>query len=258
MTIEGTNLNLATLVLFNGQSTPFTVFGSSSIFTTVPSGASTGRIVVVTPAGSFISLTDFYVGAFVDLEVSAVTSANPVNPGENFTYTVTVTNKGLADAHDVTLSDLLPANAKVVSVFSTGGACLDLNQSVTCNFGSLAKGASAIVKIIVTPTGGPEISTTFHASTSDFEPSTQNNSASLTTTLTREGQLVIGIEAEPDKSATIFWPVSATGFLLEVTDSLAPPAFWKQVTDPIEVFGQQNTVNRKSSVGNEYFRLRKP
>jgi len=59
--ILGTDLTGATSVSFNGTEAVFTVVSSSEISTTVPSGASTGKVKVVTPAGTLSSNISFRV-----------------------------------------------------------------------------------------------------------------------------------------------------------------------------------------------------
>jgi uncharacterized repeat protein (TIGR03803 family) len=59
--ILGTNLSGATSVTFNGTAAPFTVVSSSEITTTVPAGATTGTVQVVTPGGALSSNVPFRV-----------------------------------------------------------------------------------------------------------------------------------------------------------------------------------------------------
>jgi uncharacterized repeat protein (TIGR03803 family) len=59
--ILGTNLTAATSVTFNGTAATFTVVSSSYIKTTVPAGATTGIVEVVTPAGTLKSNVPFRV-----------------------------------------------------------------------------------------------------------------------------------------------------------------------------------------------------
>jgi uncharacterized repeat protein (TIGR03803 family) len=59
--ILGTNLTGATSVTFNGTAAKFTVVSSSEITTTVPSGATSGKVKVVTPHGTLVSNTVFRV-----------------------------------------------------------------------------------------------------------------------------------------------------------------------------------------------------
>jgi uncharacterized repeat protein (TIGR03803 family) len=59
--ILGTNLTGTTSVTFNGTAATFTVVSSSEITTTVPTGATTGTVKVVTPGGTLSSNVNFTV-----------------------------------------------------------------------------------------------------------------------------------------------------------------------------------------------------
>ena len=59
--ILGTNLTGATGVTFNGASASFTVLGPTEITATVPAGATTGTVQVVTPTGTLSSNVAFRV-----------------------------------------------------------------------------------------------------------------------------------------------------------------------------------------------------
>jgi len=59
--ILGASLTGATSVTFNGTSAAFTVVSSSEITTTVPAGATTGKVEVVTPKGTLSSNVTFRV-----------------------------------------------------------------------------------------------------------------------------------------------------------------------------------------------------
>jgi uncharacterized repeat protein (TIGR03803 family) len=59
--ILGTKLTGTTAVAFNGRAAVFTVVSSSEITTTVPSGATTGEVKVVTPGGTLSSNAPFEV-----------------------------------------------------------------------------------------------------------------------------------------------------------------------------------------------------
>ena len=58
-----------------------------------------------------------------DLSITKTDSIDPVNPGQAFTYTLTVTNNGPSDAATLTVSDTVPAQFTVTSVTSPAGAC---------------------------------------------------------------------------------------------------------------------------------------
>ncbi|HEV2381124.1 MAG TPA: choice-of-anchor tandem repeat GloVer-containing protein [Terriglobia bacterium] len=59
--ILGTNLTGATSVTFNGTAATFTVQSATAIKTTVPAGATTGPVQVVTPSGTLASNVNFRV-----------------------------------------------------------------------------------------------------------------------------------------------------------------------------------------------------
>jgi len=61
ITILGTDLTGATSVTFNGTVAAFNVVSKSAITTTVPSGATTGTVAVVTPSGTLSSNVPFRV-----------------------------------------------------------------------------------------------------------------------------------------------------------------------------------------------------
>jgi uncharacterized protein (TIGR03437 family) len=59
--ILGTDLNGTISVTFNGTPAKFTVISKSDIKTTVPAGATTGKITVKTPGGTLQSNVAFRV-----------------------------------------------------------------------------------------------------------------------------------------------------------------------------------------------------
>jgi uncharacterized protein (TIGR03437 family) len=59
--ILGTNLTGATSVTFNGTPAVFTMVSNSFITTTVPAGATSGNVQVVTPGGTLSSNVPFRV-----------------------------------------------------------------------------------------------------------------------------------------------------------------------------------------------------
>ena len=59
--ILGTNLTGATSVTFNGTAATFTVVSHSLITTTVPAGATTGKVQVIAPGGTLSSNVPFRV-----------------------------------------------------------------------------------------------------------------------------------------------------------------------------------------------------
>jgi len=72
--ILGTDLTGATSVTFNGIEAAFTVVSTSEISTTVPTGATTGKVQVITPSGTLVS----NVGFVVELSACEFTTEIPI------------------------------------------------------------------------------------------------------------------------------------------------------------------------------------
>jgi lysophospholipase L1-like esterase len=88
VTISGTGFTGATAITFNGVSASFTVVSDFAISTTVPAGATSGKIAVVTPEGSDESTGNFIVGSLDQITTLIFTPKddaylNVPQPGEN-------------------------------------------------------------------------------------------------------------------------------------------------------------------------------
>ncbi|HEY4396984.1 MAG TPA: DUF11 domain-containing protein, partial [Acidimicrobiia bacterium] len=128
-----------------------------------------------------------------DLSVTKTDSPDPVTPGSDITYTITVTNNGPADADSAQIADAVPAGTSFVSVVPTVGSCVG-TATFTCDLGPLANGASATVTLVVLvdpgATPGTVISNTANlglpsrgVSVASVDPNPGNDSATATTTV---------------------------------------------------------------------------
>lgn len=93
------------------------------------------------------------VAAEADLRITKALSAGfvePIDPGAPIGYTIIVTNDGPSDAQDVDVSDILPAEITLDTVSTTAGGATCDQGTVTCNFATIAAGAS--VEVTVTGT----------------------------------------------------------------------------------------------------------
>ena len=111
--------------------------------------------------------------------VTTITDApDPVQAGDNVTYSVTVTNSGSSTASNVQVRDQFPG-ATLVSATSSGG-CTG-TASVTCGLGTITAGSSASASIVVTsPTTVPAGGTIVNTATS---PPGQSPAANESTTV---------------------------------------------------------------------------
>jgi uncharacterized repeat protein (TIGR01451 family) len=138
--------------------------GSASFSTTLtpPAGE---PYLTATVTGSSNSTSGFSnslspgVGAPVDLALSDVVDADPIAVGSDLGYTFTIANQGTTMATDVTLTHMLPDSATFVSAVPSQGTANQSAGTVTAALGDIAGGASATLRVVVTPqaTGSVEI-----------------------------------------------------------------------------------------------------
>ncbi|MDQ6651184.1 MAG: PQQ-dependent sugar dehydrogenase, partial [Acidobacteriota bacterium] len=123
--------------------------------------------------------------ANANLVVTKTASPNPAIVSGNLTYRIVVTNKGPSPATGAMLSDVLPAGVAFVSTSATQGTCSGAS-TVTCNFGNLAVGSSAIASILVVPQATGQLSNTASVSATESDPDMSDNSATAITQVTTQ------------------------------------------------------------------------
>ena len=116
---------------------------------------------------------------FGDISVFIADSPDPVQVGQNLTYTITIFTccPPFGQQH-VTMTDNLPASVNFVSATTSQGSCTG-TSAVTCDLGSLPPTGMATVTLVVTPTMTGSLSNTAMASGSSFDPNPDNNSRRL-------------------------------------------------------------------------------
>lgn len=110
--------------------------------------------------------------------VTGPQSPNTVVAGGGFTYNVSVTNRGGANATNVVLTDTLPAGVSYVGHTASHGTSGESGGVVTNNVGTLAPGATATLAISVTAGNTPMlVSNTAAATLAETDPTPSNNTA---------------------------------------------------------------------------------
>ena len=114
-----------------------------------------------------------------------------VSPGGTLTYSMTVTNAGKVTSADVVVSNALPAGTVFASASSSQGTvaapAVGSNGTVTVNLGSLVKGATATISVVVTVTAasGTVLTDTATVSATTQDLNGSNNSATRKTTVSK-------------------------------------------------------------------------
>jgi uncharacterized repeat protein (TIGR01451 family) len=144
--------------------------------------------------------------AVADLALSKTASSSSIVLGSgNLTYTLTVTNNGPDTSSSVLLTDTLPSSVTIASVDAGSGAtCTQPAGQVRCNLGSLATAATSTITIAVTPTASGTITNTAVVGSITSDPTTSNNTDSVTTTVSpATGTANLAVTAGPASQVTI-------------------------------------------------------
>ncbi|MDP8956615.1 MAG: sortase [Actinomycetota bacterium] len=115
------------------------------------------------------------VDPVADLSLTKVASADPVQLGSPFTYTITVSNDGPSAAAGVQMADLLPSALTFVSADPSQGSCIEIAGVVACSLGTIAAGNSATIALRVLPTAAGNVDNTAEVLSSVADPDPSNN-----------------------------------------------------------------------------------
>src|SRR5207237_4347779 len=94
---------------------------------------------------------DTTVNPSADVSITKTDSADPVNPGDGYSYDLVVTNGGPDTATNVALLDTVPGALSVDAVHDGGGDCsASSGNTVSCTLASLANATTWPVTVDVT------------------------------------------------------------------------------------------------------------
>jgi len=175
--------NFGTLASGSSATATLTVVpNTSGIITNTARVINTNTNQVDPISGNNSTIVTTTVSPSADLAVTIVDSPNHVLVRSNFTYLVTVANHGPSDATGVVLNDTLPGNIIIVTNFVSQGAVSFANGVMTCNFGTLASGATATLTVVATaPNTAATLVSTATVSANQIDPNSANNSFTVRT-----------------------------------------------------------------------------
>ena len=175
--------------------------------------------------------------ASADLAITKLDTPDPVVAGTNLTYTIRVTNAGPSAATNVVVTDVLPAQVKVLSATPSVGSCGgttgagDPAQPLTCNLGTLVSGASAAITVVVkVDSEVPQGFTLVNNATVSSDASDVNNAnnKATATTLVNAVADLLAVKTS-DKAA--YKPSTLVTYTITVTNQGPSKALAVQVTD---------------------------
>ena len=167
-----------------------TYLGSTTVTTAANCGDSINNPVNLTGADMSVTLSSnpsaLIVGPDQGLE-----GEGRINTLPNTSFTSVVENNGPATAHNVVYTDALPTGLQVNTLYCTVGQCQSpittslgscsvSGNTVTCNLGTMAPGATATINIPVEATATGNITNTVTVAATEADPNLANNTASAT------------------------------------------------------------------------------
>jgi uncharacterized repeat protein (TIGR01451 family) len=225
----------------------------------VPTGTAAGTVITDTatastatddtnPSDNSATVTiGVTVAADADLSVTETASPNPVDAGQNITYSQTVTNNGPHAASTITLTETLPTStpaATFVSLTGPAGWTCTTVAPYKCTIATLAANAPATFTFVVgVPTTVASASTITDtvsvASSVTTDPNPNNNSASASVGVADSANLSVTNSASPvpvqagtdityAQAATNSGPSAATNATF--TESTPPNTTFVQLT----------------------------
>lgn len=181
----------ATLAVGTAPTITVTVTSTNATSTessTVDASAANATLVSDTETTSVVGQTT--------LTVAINDSADPVNGGANFNYTVVVTNSGSNDATTVAAVVTLDSSLTYVSASGTGWSVGRVGQVVTCTRATLAAGAAPTITVTVTSANATSTTSTTADADADNTPNATQDTE--TTSIVAQTTLTVAINDSAD------------------------------------------------------------
>ncbi|WP_353571894.1 beta-propeller fold lactonase family protein, partial [Candidatus Albibeggiatoa sp. nov. BB20] len=144
-------------------------------------GIGGARALAPSPLGAHIYVAGFFDNAIgilrvasADLSLNMYDSEDPVQVGQTFNYTMTVTNTGPDRATNVNLVNTLPPNVELVSVNPQRGGCTPNGSILDCQLGKLDKDESVGLTVVVTTNDIGTLNNQVTVSADQVDPTANN------------------------------------------------------------------------------------
>jgi uncharacterized repeat protein (TIGR01451 family) len=125
-----------------------------------------------------------------DMQITKTDSPDPVVPGGQITYTITVRNNGPQNADNITVTDVLAGNVTFVSLSTPGGwsattPAPGTTGIITMTIGTLspAAGDQVFILVVTAPNEVTSVDNNAAVTATTFDPNQGNESAVTSTTV---------------------------------------------------------------------------
>lgn len=122
-----------------------------------------------------------FIKKLADLMVTKIANKPIVCVGENIIYTIKITNNGPSNATEVILYDILPENSNLVAITVAQEKYYNSGGIIICKLGDLARNASTIVTITITPEIPGVFKNFVKVKGKEYDPNMENNLSMVTT-----------------------------------------------------------------------------
>lgn len=167
------------------------VIGTTDFTATLSATVTTSQVITATATDAAGNTSEFspctLAQTTADVSVSITAVPNPVAPGGNIVYTVTITNAGPLAATGVQYLSSTPSGTVFTSATTTQGTLTTPPAggigAISGDIGTIAANASVTITIVVEVTGPPSLTIVYtgFVSTTAPESSTANNTATVST-----------------------------------------------------------------------------
>ncbi len=192
------------------------------------------------------------VSAMPLLDVSWLLTPATPSPGQPFTCTITVTNRGSMPARSVLFTNELPAGVTVLWVGFGRGNCGIEDGLIWWRIGDLnAQSAAQLVVTMVSPTED------FYADRI-FACDSEGRTSASQMPVWRVGNPPLLLDvALMNGEVELSWPLTPETYLLESTAALDAGASWTMVPGRLSTSGFRNAVILPLSAEGQFYRLKR-
>lgn len=204
------------------------------------------------PSGS-IQLISAFASTSADPALAYATSPAAPLAGLPVDLLIAAANLAPARASAVRLRGEIPAALQILSVLSSKGTCSITGSTLTCDFGPLASGEHALVRVSVLAEAAGRFPLSLSV-TGENDSNPANNAVSDTLAVGEAFSLSLRLEDEgglPELS----WSALAEGLVVEEATSLQAPVRWVPAAAP-SLVGDLFRVPVILGSENRFFRLR--